>query len=182
MSGETNTPIDLWELAKYKNYTANDYYMDSYDDRSLYIKHAYYSDKNNKKYILRAFHIAKEKNSHIPERQNYKRYHLRMQRTDHEGVGMYKQIDTIEDLNKFLRQSAKKEGVYISNPGEYDEEGNIFLHPTQVGIHRKSSSGGRATYEKTTLKKMVFGRERVIYLGAHHKHFVKMKGEFVSVK
>lgn len=41
---------------------------------------------------------------------------------------------------------------------------------------------GGTLYRKTTLKKRIAGRERVIYLGKNNKHFIKRKGVYVAVK
>lgn len=162
---------DLWELAKHHDYTNPHYYIDEYNPYILYIKKAYYKNKDNHIHIINAFNKAQE----LSMNSRYNRYYLYLERMGKDQE--YEKIQTIEKLNEYLNKRKIKRAVFVSNPGEYTDE-DITKYPKNVGI--RYSSGG-AIYKKSTIKKHICGRDRVIYFGKNNKQYVKMNGRHVAI-
>jgi hypothetical protein len=175
------TVEDLWSKAIGRNYTDPDYYLTNYFDKNinLYIKTNYYNNPENHKAIIAAFKELNELN------RNHRstKYKLFLYSGN---INSYEDIDTLDKLNQYLKISSNSSPKYFLVEQPYAEEymnmspnNTFYTKPYAVG--KKTPEGGATVYKKSTLKKHIHGRERIIYLGKHNKHYVKMGGKFVPV-
>jgi hypothetical protein len=80
---------------------------------------------------------------------------------------------TIPDIEYF--KNHKNE--FILKPKDSDVEFNLSSYFENL----KEQSGGSLVYKKTTEKRVLMGRERVIYMCQRRK-YIKSKGEFIPLK
>lgn len=76
--------------------------------------------------------------------------------------------------------------IYNKHKHEIEALLRAYVKPIQKRLKRQNAieiplEGGKPIYKKTNLKKNVFGRERIIYVNAKRKQFVKMNGQMVPV-
>jgi hypothetical protein len=157
------TVVDLWNTAEMEKNLPKynqSFYIDKYDEGNnvLYIKDEYHKIKKNIKSILKAFDYA------IKNRKSLRLYNPTTE--------LYELIKDKNQLIEFLEKSS----------GESLPRDVVFEHPSgELAYGKPEWNGGAAVYKKSTLKKHIHGRERVIYLGKHNKQYVKMNGKFVPV-
>jgi hypothetical protein len=163
--------IDLWATAKDDGRARfdDDYYITNYNINLhvLYIKESFAKEKKYYKSIVQAIPNANDNTRKLRIKYYNTRYSMDTDITIH----------TKDGLDTFLKKLKNTKDVYISNPGEYDDDnGEVLKHPRTIGI----MEGGN-NYKKSAIKKHILGRERVIYLGKYNKHYIKRNGRFVPV-
>lgn len=77
-----------------------------------------------------------------------------------------------DTFKNFLVQWTKTNQYVFENP-----DGSV-----SVGLRTTTQQAkGGAPYRKTSIKKRIEGRERVIYLGKNNKQYIKRNGAYVAV-
>lgn len=167
--------IDLWELAKHNNFENPYYYIDKYNPYILYIKRAYYKKQKNHNIIKEAFDKAQQLTHNSPLVNRGIGYKLYIEKLN--DPGSYDRITEKRELEPyFIKKQEIKEAIFVRNPSNDSDE-----YPTHVAVRYGSTSSGGTLYKKSTIKKHICGRDRVIYLGKHNKQYVKMNGKHVAI-